>query len=430
MNKKIAIGLIALMLLLGIAWQGRSNSLSYYNGDAVNYQGNLFVATANTGAAEIFKLNGHQLQRIFDFKPYNGAYAINGDFSSIVLNVENSHLFAYATNAYTLYKYDLSDLQNPILVDKRTNTYYEWYSRVAKFGGHIVTISKNNITIWNGDMQAINSVKLGPIDNLNNIAFDNTGRFIYYIQDGKINIYDIEARQLIGQTAVLNFYKNNDNHQLAPDMSNNQLVAIDNYFLKKYDGQGNLLTDVHNPGSGAGAALIPDNGTNYYFSTGDTIIRSNQETLKINKTVNPYALGGADSWAMDLQYVDNGGQDWLVVFDNSNILVLDKNLNKVAQAALTERSDNQQTATENLWLRVDHMAGAAGATVNVTGGGYWPNEKLQFNLANTNTLGQADNQGRFNQAIVIPTTTIGGHDIKVSGLNSSSTYSISFTVTK
>lgn len=430
MNKKIAIGLIVLIFLLGIAWQGRSNSLSYYNGDAVNYRGNLFVATVNTGAAEIFKLNGRQLQRIFDFKQYNGAYATNEDFSSIVLNVENGHLFAYTTNAYTLYKYDLSDLQNPILVDKRTNTYYEWYSRVAKFGSHIVTVSNRNITIWNHDMQAINSVKLGLVDNLNNIAFDNTGHFIYYIQDGKINIYDIEARQLIGQTAVLNFYKNNDNHQLASDMSNNQLVAIDNYFLKKYDGQGNLLTAVRNPGSGADAALIPDTGTNYYFSTGDTIIRSDQKNLKINKTVNSYALGGADSWAMNLQYVNNNGQDWLVIFDNSNILVLDKNLNKIAQATLTKRNDNQETATENLWLRLDHMAGATGATINVAGGGYWPNEKLQFNLANTNIFGQADSQGRFKQAIVIPAATIGGHDIKVSGLDSSSTYSISFTVTK
>ena len=149
MTKKIAgLFVVCLIAVFSIVSIGRTNYKAYYSGDAVNYQGNLIIASTDNGSLEVFKLNDSILERALKFKAPNSPLDRNDDFSSVKLNVENGRLFAYATSAYTLYKYDLTDLSNPIVAAQQKNTYYEWYQRVDKFGDHIVTISDKHVRIY------------------------------------------------------------------------------------------------------------------------------------------------------------------------------------------------------------------------------------------------------------------------------------------
>src|SRR5574344_1891919 len=149
MKKKIAgLLFLSVVAIFCIVSAGRTNYKSYYSGDAVNYQGDLIIASTDSGSLEVFKLEDKTLVRALKFKAPNSPLDKTDDFSSVKLNEENGRLFAYATSAYTLYKYDISNLANPVVFAKQKNTYYEWYKRVDKFGSNIVTVSDKNVRLW------------------------------------------------------------------------------------------------------------------------------------------------------------------------------------------------------------------------------------------------------------------------------------------
>ena len=130
---------------------------------------------------------------------------------------------------------------------------------------------------------------------------------------------------------------------------------------------------------------------------------------------------------MNLLKALNLNGDKIVVFNNSNILVLDEKLNKVASAA-AEDEDNSVYATENLFLNLDKNRAAPGGQVSVNGGGFFPYEELSLELAGSKQTIKTDNRGRFRQILNVPTATAGNYDIKATAAVSKLTYSISFTI--
>ena len=84
-----------------------------------------------------------------------------------------------------------------------------------------------------------------------------------------------------------------------------------------------------------------------YFSNGVGVVKLNKDTMKASDWAWTGGIAGPRGWAMGLKVLNFDG-DKIVVFNNSNILVLDSNLNKVASVEATEEDDSVYP-TENLF---------------------------------------------------------------------------------
>ena len=125
---------------------------------------------------------------------------------------------------------------------------------------------------------------------------------------------------------------------------------------------------------------------------------------------------------------DDAG-DKIVVFNGSNILVLDQNMNTIATYMSTEK---ETRPSEPLSLSLDKSAALPGAQVAISGTGFGLNEtlKIEFNKVLVAEV-QADESGSFDTTITTPTLTVIGPlntDIKVTGKTSGLTYSTSFRI--
>jgi len=429
MKKILFLVAIPLLVILVFTHDGQSKTKSYYSGDAVSFNDELYISSTNSGYLEVLKLVGSDLKLISKTKIYNGRFNSYDDFSDSKLVVENNHLFVYATGGFSLYKYEVVNDHDLTLVFSQQNTYWEWYSRIDKFGANIATVSANGVKIWNQDLQVINSYKLTNPATPYNLRSGNEN-YILNIQDNYLNVFNKGNRaNLI--SIPLNYKEAVGNRQAYQD-ENNNLYVVDDYYAKKFDLNGKLtgsFKHVDQPGFDVSASGANDY---IYFSNGAGVVKLNKETMKEVTYAFTGGLGGVSGWAMGLKVVNANG-DKVVVFNNSNILVLNSNLKKIASYTATE-NDSESSSLENLTLNLDHLSGTPLASVELTGTGYFPNEKLSISFAGLKTDTQADNRGRFTQRIIVPDInplpSNGGVDIRVDGVSSKLHYSTSFKIIK
>jgi len=431
MKKIIYLVVLPLLVILIFTHNGQSKTKSYYSGDAISYNNNVYITSTNSGSLELLKLENNTLRLISKTKLYNGRFNRYDDYSDAKLVSENNQLFVYATNGFGLYKYEVVNDNSLVLVASQQNTYWEWYNRVDKFGDNIVTISAKGIKVWNQDLQVINGYNLTDIDTPYNLRGFNQN-LILDVQNNHLNVYDRSSQTNLSSIA-LNYKDLSGNRQSYIDADNN-LYVVDDYYAKKFNLDGKLLASFQHIDQ-TGYDVSASGETNYiYFSNGAGVVKLNKETMGEAGYTWTGGIAGPRGWAMGLKVVSADG-DKVVVFNNSNILVLNSNLKMIASYTATE--DEESSAVENLFLNLNHNSGTAGASIELNGGGYVPNEKLDITFAGQKSLGQADNHGRFDQFLIVPTlststmltsTNNGGVDIKVNGENSKLSYSISFKI--
>lgn len=432
MNKKsllkksifaLSLALIGLSLLF--IRQGETRVQPYYSGDAASYDNNLIVATANTGYLEIFKLEDKSLDRLLKVKIYNPSYNTYEDYSDVKLSIENGTLYVYAVSQYTVFKYDFSDLHRLTLVNKQKNTYWNWYYRVDRYGDNIGLVGKKGIDIIDSNLQVINSFTFTPTEKYS-LRSNGSQKFFFGINNGKIQIYDRDTRS-ITQEIPLNFIQTESNRKIFFDSADGNLYAIDDYYAKKFSPSGQLISSFHHldaPGYDAESS----NGNPYiYFSNGFGVIKMDKEQFKLKDFVYTTNIDASQGWAMGLKLVNTENGDKLVVFNASNITVLDSNLKKIGSAVAEEEADTQ--AAETLFLNYDHGLGAPGAPIKLNGGGFWPGEELKISFGGqTATTVKTDQKGRFNTDLTVPALKAQRLDIKVDGTDSGLTYSINFEI--
>lgn len=431
MKKKIIISLfVGVLAIFGLASIGKTDYRAYYSGDAVNYQGNLIIASTDSGSLEVFKLNGNFLERVQKFKAPNSPLDKTDEFSSVKLNVESGRLFAYATSAYTLYKYDLSDVSKPVLFAKQKNTYYEWYQRVDKFGSYIVTVSDKNIRLWKIDNNTLDVVDSFKVENnvASAVRFDASGRYITTInQDNLLRIFDTKTRETIASFPV-NYKNSKTQRKTYFDPIAKQIFVFDDYYLKSFDLTGKLLVSYPNS-SVNGYAVEPAGDYSYvYVVNGDSIMKLSKANFRNGLKISARSVG-ANGFAMGLKYVDMIGQDRLVVFNGGTISVLNSSLDKIASIGAISETLKPEPK-EKLALSFDYYKGTPGATVNLSGAGYLPNEEIKINFGGQITKITANSQGRFSKSLIVPESGREIIDAKVDGLSSGLTYSITFNVQK
>ena len=429
MKKILFLVIIPLLAILVFTHNGQSKTKSYYSGDAINFNDELYISSANSGNIEVFKLENDTINLIAKVRNFNGRFNRYDDFSDSKFSVENNRLFVYTTSGFSLYKYEVINDHDLVLTASQQNTYWEWYNRVDKFGDNIVTISDKGIKVWNKDLQVIDGYSLNNKHTPYNLHAEGN-KLILDIQDNHLMVFNRETRtNLI--SIPLN-YQNAVGNRRAYQDENNDIYVVDDYYAKKFNLEGKLLASfehIDQPGYDVSSTGV----TNYlYFSNGAGVVNLNLETMKEVTYAWTGGLGGARGWAMGLKAVNSNG-DKIVVFNNSNILVLNANLKKVASYTATEE-ETDSSSLENLTLNLDHNLGTSLSSIVLSGTGYFPNEDLIISFGDSKTIAKTDNRGRFKQTIIIPNIsplpTNGGVDIKVDGVNSKLSYSISFKIIK
>lgn len=435
MKKIIALSVLTLVAVLTIISIGQTNYKSYYSGDAVNYDNKLIVATTDTGSLEVFKLNGSSLDRAMKFKAPNSPIDKTEDFSSVKLNVENGRLYAYATSAYTLYKYDITDLSRPVLFDKQKNTYWEWYKRVDIFGGKIVTVSDKSVKVWNSNSKTMDVIDSYKIENdlASAVRFDAAGKYIVTVnKDNIVRVFDIQTRTYVSQFPV-NYRESTGLRKLYIDPVTKDIYVFDDYYMKQFSLTGSLILSYPNSAN-QGYSVEPAGNPNYiYTANGQSIMKLERDNFRNGSKISASSLK-AGAWAMDIKYVNTDNGDNLVVFNGNNISVLNSSLKKIASVPMSDLEEIIES-NENLALSFDNNKGTANASVTLSGQGFQKNEELQINFAGTITKILADRNGRFSHVLTVPemkapiidTKVV---DVKVDGVSSKLTYSTNFYIKK
>ncbi len=421
MKKVVIFTLILGTIFTIFASTSLGKTKSYYSGDALVFQNNLYIATANTGNLEVFRLNGKQLDRLVKIRPVDPTFGKYGSFYDAHFRQEGNHLYVYAVSDFSLYKYEVVNNQLNLIVTQK-NSYWEWYNRVDEIGGRLATISAKSVKIWSDDLQVIDEYKFSNDEVPYNVRGNRN--FLLNVQDGKLLVYDRASRSLLREIP-LNFKINRSAHQVYLD-ENNNLYVVDDYYAKKFNLNGQLIGSFKHLDYEGYDTAASGFSSAIYFSNGIGVVKLNQETMKAEDWAWTNRVAGEQGWAMGLKALNLNG-DKIVVFNNSNILVLDEKLNKVASAA-AEDEDNSVYATENLFLNLDKNRAAPGGQVSVNGGGFFPYEELSLELAGSKQTIKTDNRGRFRQILNVPTATAGNYDIKATAAVSKLTYSISFTI--
>ncbi len=426
MSKFLSMLITSVLLLsfLFLGNNGQTNLKSYYSGDAIAFNNSLYVGSTNSGFLEVFRLESNSLKKVVQIKPFDKRFNKYEDFFDLAFSIENNHLYIYAVSHYSLYKYELvnNDLN---LVQLSTNTYWEWYNQVEKQGNHIITVSAKGIKVFNNDLQVINSYDYTNLQAPSNLSFYQD-RFIINLdnEEQRLKVYDKEQRKEVTNVA-LNFKFEKGNRKAYQDAFGHIYLA-DDYFVKKYDLSGKLLANFEHIGHQAFDVSTNSNSDYIYFSNGVGLVKLNKD-LSLNDyqwTSNLASYGG---WAMGMKAVYLNG-DKIVIFNNTNILILDQALNKVASVDSTTQDDNKYPQ-ENLYLNLDKNRASVNSNVLISGGGFVAEEKLNILFNNKKVEETTSNSlGRFEKIITIPEIKTGAYDIKVEGEDSGLHYSISFNL--
>ena len=224
--KKIIIFSVVLVSLISIFFivkPGESITQSYYSGDAISYQNNVYIVTTNTGSLEIFKLADKELVPLTKIRPYNSLFNSYGKFFDAKFSTEDDHLYVYAVSNYTIYKYEIIGT-NFELVKKTTNSFWEWHNRVDKIGDKLITISAKGVKVYNTDLESIVAYDFKNINAPYNISGNDQFLLSVDEEESALLIYDINKDSIITKIP-LNFKFEKGNRRAYQDLNNNIYVV-------------------------------------------------------------------------------------------------------------------------------------------------------------------------------------------------------------
>ena len=423
MKKTIILSLAVLIAIFAITHGGQTKIKSYYSGDAINFKNRLYVLSTNSGSLEIFRLSGDNLVSLANIKPFDPKFNKYGEYYDALFSAENNSLYVYAISGFSLYKYELTSDDRLTLIASQQNNYWEWYNRVDKIGDKIATISERGVKIWNTDiMDVIDSLPLTNTTSPYNIRSYNNG-YVLNSAGNNLEIYSLDTRTHHSSIPV-NFKKEAGNRKSYQDEDLN-LYIVDDYYTKKFDLNGRLLNSFRHLDYDGYDVSASGHSDFIYFSNGLGVVKLKKNDLSLVSSQVTTGLGGPRGWAMGMKVVYMGG-DKIVLFNNSNILVMDADFKKLASHLATEEAE--AGAEENLYLNLDHLVGAPGASITINGGGFYPQENLIIDFAGHKINTVTDNRGRFSNSLTVPNLKKSRVDIKVSGETSNLHYSIAFEV--
>ena len=400
-----------------------SKTQPYYSGDAIVFNDRIFIGTTNTKAFELFTFDSGKIIRqvVIAVPPrYEG---VDNFFYDFKFNKEDKKLYVYLTDGRYLYKYNLDIPSRPKLINKFKSNIWSWFSGINMTPDNLATIGKEGIKIWNSDFQIVNLYNLFNKYYPGNISFSPKGNFIFNIIDNNLAIFNVLEREII-KKIPLNIIEAH-NRKIFNDHIESLIYVVDDSSLKAFNFNGILKKEFKHT-SDLGYDVSGLEGSEYlYFSDGIGVVKSRKSDLKPVDWVYTTDLGIQGGWAMGLEAVRSSRGEKIIVFNNSSILVLDKDLELVDYYKAVEEDNSPP---ENLWLSVDKNKAAPGSLISLRGGGYGLKEKVRIIFAKEEYIIQADDKGRFATIITVPSVLPARTDIKVVGEYSGLNYSIAFNI--
>lgn len=429
MNKKLFIGsLVVVTLLIGGVFlnYGLTKTKSYYSGDAIEYNNRLYIASANTGSLEVFKFVDSKLTNVVKQPAPVDGHARSSTYSDVLFNIEEGSLYIYATSGSTLYKYDFSNGETVNLVNSNRDNTWNWLGQLSEANGRIVTSGSRAVKLWNTNLQVVDSFALFNQANPYNVRVDGDGHFIFNASGNKIQIFDRDFRN-VARELDINVNLNTGNRKLYSE--DNMLYFIDDQSLTKMSTTGDIYRTLKHESKFGYDVVASKDGRSLYASYGSSVVKINKNDFGVMAKFNDSKLKVANSWAMGLKLVPTAKGEVLVVFNNSNILVLDNGLRAYAMVLATEDEGFTQP-TGTMSITASKNAGAPLSEVMVSGSGFGTGEDIKLSFAQTNYSTKADSNGRFSAVVVVPSglTDLSRVDIKALGLISGRSYSMAFTV--
>ena len=442
----VIAGIIVSLGLFGAVFGQRAagKTQTYYSGDAASYRNEVIAASINSGQLELFRLRDGRLERTSIVREIPGKWE---KFLDVILNVEQDRLYAYVTNGTHISKYNVSDPNAPALVMRIKDNANDWFMRLSKIDGRIVSVGTKGLKVWNYDMQVINAYTNER--KTNNLQMSPDGSYIFEVvtdfegdtENDFVRVTNATTRQVImDQPIVLTATRS---RQLHYDPARQMLYIAGDRVLK----QIHLPTrEVRNYAhtSTEGFAVDGSSVSSYlYFSDGIGIV-------KIDHALNPlqwvsfqkFAI--PQSWAMGFKLVSVDGKDRLVVFNNTNITVLDETLAPLASFKAEEEVVLTVAPSEPLALALNTYTIAKGRDISLAGAGFASGEEVKISFDKRGaTLGaaktvKADTAGRFRAVIAAPFDFPRGIiyslpdriDVRAEGIVSGRHYSTALTVTE
>lgn len=415
---------VAIVMTVGVIGKTKP----YYVGDAIAYNNEVIIGSANMDKLEFFKVEKNKLTKTSEVVSSRYEYSGFDSFYSLKFNIENGSLFAYTVDGQYLYKYDVSDLKNPVLKSQvKDNAYnWDWLMGVEKSGDMIATVSKKGIKIWNSSPDIIDSYSLPKTKDFYNVSFSQDGRYIYNLEDDSLSIFDTEIRSVISTVAL----ETTENHNRKVYAESNLVYVADDESLKKINTEGEILGEFKFTAN-VGYDVVGSSDSKYiYFSDGIGVVKLAKDNMKAVDWAYTTGLGGEEGWAMGLKAVTAGNKEYVVLFNNANVLVLDSSLDKVGSYQ-SSSEETKPEVKESLYLSLDRTRAAGNSSISLLGGGFGANESLEItfgDISGAKTTTTADADGKLSKILVVPDVETQKLDIKVVGETTGLNYSIAFLI--
>ena len=229
-----AIFIIAASLILlfpQIAYNASERVKSYYSGDAISYDGRLLIASTNMKGVEIFEVKNNKIYLLKNFSSFDAIYSGKSDFNDVIFKIEAGKLYLYLSDGRYIYKYDLADINNPMLVKQLKDNSYDWFLALSRCGDNFVSQGTKGLKIWNNDSEVFYSTPLANSEP-KNAQLDPACRFVFNIDGDKIDIADRFENYNFPEINI----NANDNHYrkilFADD--NSSFYLVDDLSLKPF----------------------------------------------------------------------------------------------------------------------------------------------------------------------------------------------------
>jgi hypothetical protein len=428
----LAVILISLPLFLTPFSIAKSSDDSYYSGEAIGYNGRVIFGSLNMGELEVFSLDNDKIKKELTLIPSGaGTFDLNSNYD-FLFNIENNRLYLYVVNGRYLSKYDISIPANPVLINKVSDSDWDWFLELSQYNGRVVTRGSKGLKIWNYNLETVDRINL---ENkfYNSLTFSQDGKYLLLIDKDKLSILDVNSRRIIGERKI-DFKYNSLRNVYTENGKDIYLVDDVNFTKINFNPDNGMMTvkkfkHISDQGYDVGGLA----GSDYlYFSDGFGVVKINKYDLKPVDWVYTTDIATSRGWAMGARVVSVGGKDRTVVFNNSSIIVLDENLNLINSVSV---SSNPELAnkTNHLYLNLDRAIASSNSTVVLQGGGFGPNEEIWIDFVGENITTKTDAGGNFKLSLKVPPVLKDNElsrmvEIKVAGVVSGLKYNISLEI--
>lgn len=412
MRKKIiSMTVLAIAVLLCFYFfipEGQSKKNVYYQSGEFLIQGDRQILMVPNGR-EIEFLEIAKNDKLIKLREINAL----GDPYNALIRENQTGTYAIVLEGDFVVQYDISDLSQ-IKVVKKMGPYwkhYDYYYDIAPFrGNRFLTAGEKGITIWNADTLTV----MEKAYEKKTRAVESYNESIYAISDEGAIIFNAEREKIIDPYIRIGEHR----HQIfVNDEGIGYFPGDDALKLRTYTSYKNMPHP-----SPAGNAAAGFNGI-VYFANGWDVYKLDKD---LNLIKNITASRKSGEWSSGLKTVDLDQGKRVIVFNGSDILLLNEDLKILDEYSYTP-SNAEILSSKTMKISPRH--GGPKQPVMVAGSGFWPGETVNLYVGVRKYELRANDAGDvFKMAEVPEDAKIGKTNILMSGTQSGFSHSAVFEI--